>query len=46
MGYIMQETNKGIKFTNPFKKKKSKSNKQRFKRINKMKKKSKKINRQ
>lgn len=45
MGYIIQETNQGIKFTNPFKQKKSRFNKQKFKRINKMKKKSKIINR-
>ena len=45
MGYVMRETNKGIEFTNPFKQKKSKFNKQKFKRINKMKKKSKIINR-
>ena len=32
MGYIIQETNKGIEFTNPFKQKKSKFNKQKFKR--------------
>lgn len=45
MGYIMQESNKGIVFTNPDKKKKGKQNKQKYKRINKMKKKSKRINR-
>ena len=45
MGYSIQKTNKGIEFTNPFKQKKSKFNKQKFKRINKMKKKSKIINR-
>ena len=45
MGYIIQKTNQGIEFTNPFKRKKSKFNKQKFKRINKMKKKSKIINR-
>ena len=45
MGYIIQETNKGVEFINPFKRKKSKFNRQKFKRINKMKKKSKIINR-
>ena len=45
MGYIMRETNKGIEFTNPFNQKKSRFNKQKFKRISKMKKKSKIINR-
>lgn len=45
MGYIMEETKDGIMFTNPFKKKKSKLNKQKFKRITRMKKKSKQINR-
>ena len=37
----MRDTNKGIEFTNPFKQKKSRFNKQKFKRISKMKKKSK-----
>lgn len=45
MGYIIQKTKQGIEFTNPFKQKKSKFNKQKFKRITKMKKKSRMINR-
>lgn len=45
MGYIMEESNNGFIFTNPFKKKKMKQDKQKYKRINKMKKKSKRINR-
>ena len=44
-GIYYTKTNKGIEFTNPFKQKKSRFNKQKFKRINKMKKKSKIINR-
>lgn len=45
MAYIMKESNNGFIFTNPFKKKKMKRDKQKYKRINKMKKKSKRINR-
>ena len=45
MGYIIQESNKDIEFINPFKRKKSRFNKQKFKRITKMKKKSRMINR-
>lgn len=45
MGYIMEESNNGFIFANPFKKKKMKQDKQKYKRINKMKKKSKRINR-
>lgn len=36
MGYIMEESNNGFIFTNPFKKKKMKQDKQKYKSIKRM----------